>query len=209
MLSFCRNVFGVCKGWIGFRLIKNTYLSFIYSTLSIVLRFISPDLAIIYHKFLLLSLYEKLSILSLTFRALCAINSCLDFLFDFIKIEDLLNPEGSSSTSSSNPTGENPNDPKNHPKRPKLDFIVNDDSNTKFKELAKDLQERREEVLESRRLIHASSKSTTLSDLGISYRRNNETYEKARMIREVFPGADCNFIINPRKIKIIGKFRPK
>lgn len=207
MLSFCRYVFGVCKGWIVFRLKKNTFLSFTYCTLPRILRFIHQDLAIIYGKFILLPLYDKVSILIFTVRALSIINNCLDSFFDFIKIADLLNPQGSSSSSSSNPTGEIPNDPKNHPKRPKIDFLLNDDPNAEYRELAKELTERRDGVLADRRINHATSNSTTLANLGISFRPGHETYDKALMIRRVFPGANGNFVINPSRIDIIGRFR--
>lgn len=86
-----------------------------------------------------------------------------------MNISDLLNPENTSSSSSYKPPGETPPDP-NRDRDTDTFLHVDENNNTKYKEFADYLENKRNSVLEYRISVDAPSKSTTYTDLGISFR---------------------------------------
>lgn len=133
------------------------------------------------------------------------LNMNLDFI-DLMKISDLLNPETTSNNSSSNFPSETPPP---HPNKPTIDFLLSEeDKNLKFRELADDLENRRNSVLERRRLLNIRSNSTTLADLNIRFRWDSPTIRQANLLKEVFGDrVSGNSVINSTRIEIVRNYR--
>lgn len=134
-------------------------------------------------------------------------------VFDHVNmnINDMLNPiednndQGKFTKYSDNNQG----DP-NHNDHKRVSSDLKDNSSNEYRALADKLQNKREEVLEQRRSVGATSTHTNFSDLGCRFQRyiSRAQEHDAKLIRDVFPGALSTTTVNPAKIMQIREFKP-
>ena len=108
---------------------------------------------------------------------------------DYIKIADLLNPETNDtpgSSSSNRPPGQTPPDPNDNKPNNKAGVLPNDGyDNRNYRELADYLERTRKAVIEERVSFGSKSKSTTFSELGVSFMERSNLSSNAKMVQTV------------------------
>lgn len=134
-------------------------------------------------------------------------------VFDQINmnISDMLNPieDTNDQGKGVKPSDNNPGDPNRNDGK-KVSSNFKDDSVNEYTTLADKIQNKREEILEERRIVGARSNHTTFGDLGFPFQRFQSKVQEhdAKLIRDVLPEAYCSTTVNPIKIMQIRHFKP-